>query len=380
MGFTTASTFKNKKKMEKGRVKVGRPAKQEVEQEVNENEVEFTAGESLSIDEAENGSAFGSVDLSSFKREEPMVERRVNVKSHSSSKDDRPLINCLRNERVIVRYIMKEDGVITNKDHVLYGGWAENAKRTFSTPIVRSSGCYVNVLTDDEKRFLENIMGLEENALSIYRKNDNFWNDSNSNGVSQVTLYKRDNYFDLSVPEDYIRYKILLANKDFIAPSMKHYNEYPKATYQFVVISEGEDSVVGIEKLNDTMKSYLEFGKIENNADLLSVIIEIIDGKPVAKNTKIEWMKTKIDNIIRKNSKLFLKVVTDPMLRTKALIKKAVEFGVINVRGNFYYTKVDNNMIPLCSDGEDPTFEIAARFLNLPKNQELKLMIEAKTR
>jgi hypothetical protein len=33
---------------------------------------------------------------------------------------------------------------------------------------------------------------------------------------------------------------------------------------------------------------------------------------------------------------------------------------------------------PLCGDNEDPTLSVAAAFLSLPKNQELKFSIEAK--
>lgn len=342
------------KKMEEAKV-------QEVE--LNNESVEFD-------DTAENI----PVEVEIKHREIPVKEE----KKKTFVKDE-DYVSCLRNEKIIVRYISKEDGVITNPNHVLYGGLAENAVRTFCVPRL-SSGTFVNVLTDSEKKFLEAELGLEHNAMSIYKKVDNFWSDSNQNGISQVNLHKGDNYFDLSVPEDYIRYKILLSNKDLIAPSMIEYEKYPKATYQFVIISDGEESKIGMEGLNSTMKSYLEFGKIEDEPDLLSVIIEIMEGRPVAKKTKLEWMKTKIHNLIQKNSKHFLKVITDPMLRTKALIKKAVEAGAVNVRGGLYYVKQDGNLVPLCNDGEDPTFEMAARFLNLPKNQELKFMIEAKTK
>jgi hypothetical protein len=109
---------------------------------------------------------------------------------------------------------------VTNPKHVLYGGMAETAVRTFVVPML-SSGVYVNVLTDSEKAFLEEVMGLEYNALSIYKKENNFWDDANDFGISKVKLQKQDNYLDLSNPEDYIRYKILLANKDFVAPSLE---------------------------------------------------------------------------------------------------------------------------------------------------------------
>jgi len=50
---------------------------------------------------------------------------------------------------------------------------------------------FVNVLTDKEKEFLEEFMGLEYNALSIYKKgHDNFWDDSNEEGINRVRLLK----------------------------------------------------------------------------------------------------------------------------------------------------------------------------------------------
>ena len=68
---------------------------------------------------------------------------------------------------------------------------------------------------------MKKLWGLEYNALSIYKKVDNFWDDANEIGIARVRLIKQDNYFDLANPEDFIKYKILLANKDFIAPSLR---------------------------------------------------------------------------------------------------------------------------------------------------------------
>ena len=146
-------------------------------------------------------------------------DKLIQNKENKEIKSKKDLINCLRNERVIIRHIPKYSSNITNPKHILYGGMAENASRTFVVPRL-TSGMFVNVLTDNEKAFLENIMGLEDNALSIYKKVDNFWDDSNENGISKVRLLKQDNYLNLADPEDYIRYKILLANKDYIAPSL----------------------------------------------------------------------------------------------------------------------------------------------------------------
>lgn len=310
--------------------------------------------------------------LQEISKEEKKVAKQP---KKSSFIEEDVLINCLRNERVIIRHIPKEGGMVTNPKHILFGGMAENAIRTFVVPRL-SSGMFVNVLTDKEKAFLEEVMGLEYNALSIYKKVDNFWDDSNENGISRVRLTKQDNYLNLADPEDYIRYKILLANKDYIAPSLQALQDNPKATYQFVIIAEGEETKSAKDNMSATMKCYKEFGKIENDIDTLRVIIESVDGRPTSPSAKLEFLQTKVNNLIQADSKLFLKVITDPLLSTKVLIKRSIEAGLINNRGNYLYLKSDNS--PLCEINEEPTLNIAAKYLNSPKHQDIKFALQAK--
>lgn len=320
------------------------------------------------------------IDNSELEVKEVIKENKLakgkKAKSTEVASIENELVNCLRNERIIVRYIPKLSGMWgNNPKHILAGGMAEGASRTFVVPRL-SSGMLVNVLTDKEKAFLEDIMGLEYNALSIYKKKDNFWDDSNENGINKVRLTKQDNYLNLNDPEDYIRYKILLANKDYIAPSLQVLQDAPKATYQFVIISEAEETKVAKTNMSSTMLCYKEFGKVEDDADTLRVIIETIDGRPTSKNAKLEFLQTKVNDLIQTNSKLFLKVITDPMLSTKVLIKKAIEAGLISNRGNFLYLRSDNT--PLCENNEEPTLNIAAKYLNMPKHQDILFALQAK--
>lgn len=290
--------------------------------------------------------------------------------------NDKPLVSCLKNERVIVRYLNKRSGIWgNNPKHILAGGMAEGAAKVFVVPRL-SSGLYVNILTDSEKSYLEEIMGLEYNALSIYKKVDNFWDDSNDNGINRVRLTKGDNYFDLSNPDDYIKYKILLANKDFIAPSIQAYQDAPKATYQFVIINEGDENKLARNNMSTTMLCYKEFGKIEDDFFTLKTIVELINNRPVSPKTKIEFLQTKINEIIQSDSKTFLRVATDPMLSTKVLIKRCIENGIISLRGNYLYLKSDNS--PLCEQDEEPTLSVAARYLNSPRHQELLFLLQSK--
>lgn len=284
------------------------------------------------------------------------------------------LVNCLRSERVIIRHIPRQSNMVSNPKHVLYGGMAENAIRVFVVPKL-STGRFVNVLTNDEKRFLEKTMGLEDDALSIYKKEHNFWSDSNSDGISKVILKKQDNFLDLSDPSDYIKYKILLANKDFIAPSLEALENHPKATYQYVVISEGEETKSAKSAMSNTMLCYKEYGKIEDNKEYLRLIIETLDGRPVAETSKLEFLQTKINELIQLDSKRFLRVITDKMLPTKVLIKQGISAGIITKRGDYLYLRSDGK--PLCEDNEEPTINVAAKYLNNPKHQSIKFAIEA---
>ena len=326
-------------------------------------------GVEISLD---NDEIMGEGTLTPVLPQEPKPKKAASRKQVETTGEP---ICCLRNERVIVRFVPRQSGIVTNPKHILYGGMAEGAIRKFTVPKL-SSGMFVNVLTDNEKAYLEEAMGLEYNALSIYKKVDNFWDDSNDGGISTVRLTKGDNYLNLADPEDYIRYKILLANKDFIAPSLQELEDHPKRTYQFVIVQEGEETRNANKEMSATMQSYMEFGKIQDNVQILRTIIEILDGRPTAKNTKLEFLQQRVNKLIQADARLFLRVIKDPLLPTKVLIKRAIEGGLISNRGGMLYLKSDGT--PLCGDNEEPTLNVAAKFLSSPKHQELKLSLEAK--
>lgn len=289
--------------------------------------------------------------------------------------EEENLKNCLKNKRVNIRFIPRQRGNITNPKHILYGGMADGATKTFVVPKLRS-GTFYNVLTNDEKNYLEHIMGLDAGALSVHNKENNFWSTANDKGISSVTLEKGDNFLDLSSPEDYIRYKICLAWKDIIAPSLQYMEENPRPTYQFVVIDEDETADTAVIKVNNTQKCYMEFGKVENNKAILRSIVETITGRPTSQDAKLDWLKVKVGELISSDSKLFLKVITDPMLDTKVLIRECVEYGIIANRDGHYYMREDNS--PLCGANEESTLNVAAKYLTAPKRQDLLFSLQAK--
>lgn len=279
-------------------------------------------------------------------------------------------VNPLKNEKIFVRFVPHESGFVgSNKKHVLYGGMAEGATISLCVPVLRSTGAFKNILSNSEKDFLEDTLGLDRNALSVYRKENNYWDNY------RVTLTKEGLTLDLSDPEDYIKYKVLLANSDIIAPSVQERLDRPKATYRFEIVRPEEETSIENAKMNATMASYREFGKIENNVDLMRVLVEILDARPYAQNTSPEFLKSRINILIQADPKTFLRQITDPLLQTKVLIRRGTELGKITKRGDYYYLSADGS--PLCDGGENPTLSIAAAYLNLPAHQDIKYALDS---
>ena len=311
------------------------------------------------------------VDLENVEAPEPLkknvkeVEEKVTEKK--TVREEKKLISCLRNETITVKFIPREGGLVNDPNHILYGGLGVNSKRKFVVPRLQS-GVYVNILTNDEKDFLEFAMGLPPNSLSVYLKKDNYWANRG------VILGKEPKNLNLSNPDEYIDYKILLANKDFIAPSEEEFKRIRKATYQFMITKEGEALEASIDSLNTTSKAYMLYGEYKDDLEKLALIIEIATGKNVSTTDK-KPVYFQVDKLIKTNPSKFIKAVEDEYLDTKLLIKKAVETGYIRKRQLYYYLTEGNK--PLCNDKQEPTLQSACEFLNSPKHQEIKFTLEA---
>jgi hypothetical protein len=284
---------------------------------------------------------------------------------------DEKMISCLSKDRVLIKFVPKENAMAGNDPkHVLYGGMAETSTRTYVVPMLRS-GQLKDVLTKDEKSFLESYLGLEDNALSVYNIENNFWKKF------KVTVRKEGDSLDLSDGMDYIRYKVLLANTDLIAPSLQALEDIPKSTYEFVLIKESESVGATKAKIDTKKEAYKVWGKIDDKADMLRVIIETLTRKPVSSAASVDTLNVTVEGLIEKDPKMFLKVANDEYLPTKVLIRNGIEAGVIINRGGQLYMR-DNNE-PLCENGE-PTLSVAAGYLNMPKHQNTKLLIVDKVK
>ena len=271
----------------------------------------------------------------------------------------------LPNEIVIVKYIRRRRGMAANVEanHVIAGGMLDKAVRKFSAPLQRN-GSIKNVLTVDEKEYLEFITGLD---LSVY---GNFWINF------KVSLHKDDanNRFDLSNPMDYISIKILESlSKEDIALTWVDRNK--NQTYQFAITREHEEMLESKVKYDSKKEAFKMYGKIEDDKDKLLGVLKLLTNKPISKDSKLEWIQNKVEEFIDTMPSQFVNVINDKFFYTKLLINTAIDKGII-VKNNNKYSTIDG--LELCNSGELPTFDNAVAYLDNPKNQEIRDLIEAK--
>ena len=149
----------------------------------------------------------------------------------------------------------------------------------------------------------------------------------------------------------------------------------PKETYRYVLIREGEEVQTLNKEMTISMQASFELGKFLENKPVLRLLVETCEGKPVSDSNTLEWLQAQAFKNMQANPKLFVNILQDPYLNTKVMIKEAISAGLIKKRGDLYY-KADNT--PLSEGLEDPTLSNAARYINAVKNQEYKLMLEAR--
>ena len=87
----------------------------------------------------DNDEIMGGEKLTPILPQEPKPKKAASRKQVETTGEP---ICCLRNERVIVRFVPRQSGIITNPKHILYGGMAEGAIRKFTVPKL-SSGMFV---------------------------------------------------------------------------------------------------------------------------------------------------------------------------------------------------------------------------------------------
>lgn len=271
----------------------------------------------------------------------------------------------LKKETIIVRFLPKPSKEITDPRHIAYGGKLEDCFDYIAPPRLRKDKLK-NILTKVEKEGLEYLMGID---LSIY---GDFWKSYKKGGLFPISLGKRDKFLDLTVPEDYIIYKVLFANEGLIANSLEQVKQ--KGSYKYVLVKENEAVTQGENIVVKKEKAYDLFGKVKKDASLMRFILREF-GKHTHAGQKVAFLKGEIGKLIEMDTDNFIKIADDKHLKIKTLINEGVILGVIKRMNEQYYT-AEGDFIS--EKGKEANLQNAALFLSSPVGQELRLSIEAR--
>lgn len=277
------------------------------------------------------------------------------------AKEEKKLVSCLRDDKVQIKFIPKLSGNNTDdKSHVAYGGMLNEAYIKLGVKRLKD-GSLVNVLTTDEKEYLEDHLELN---LSIYNKD--FWRKQS------IRLTKEGLTLDLKNPYDYIKYKILATNTDLISPG--YLERFNKRSYKFFIASKGDEQQAKRKNRSITREAFKLQGKYEDDAVILKYALKQLY-KYTSKDATAEKMSEVLDKLIETKAEDVVHVLSDKNLKLKAKINQAVDLGVLKVYKKEYK---DPDGAPLCHSGEKATLDNVADFLNEPANQEVKFSIEGR--
>lgn len=297
------------------------------------------------------------------------MEDKGNTRSKAAAAGQDP-VSPLSHDKVRVRFVPHPSGIEgSDPKHPMAGGMADGAYVRFCLPVMQATGKYANVFSDQEREWLEGALGLDFGALNPNRVEGNFWD------TYTVKVGKEGMTLDLSDPDQLIQYRVLLANGDVVAKSVEELQDRPRASFKFVLVKEADESRLENSKMDATMKSYKEFGRIESDYDTMRVLVELLDGRPYAANTKPDFLRSRVNQLIQADARAFLAAATDPQLRAKVTLMRGVELGKVSRRGDYYYLRSDNT--PLCEPGQDPTLSAAARWLDMPSHQDVRAILES---
>ena len=278
--------------------------------------------------------------------------------------------NPLKNEIVDVKFI-NSTSTMYSQESPLKGGLAETASITYAVP--RENGMIKAVLTPDEQEFFENYFNLPENAMNPSAINNNYWTTYNRGYINRVTLDKSGKRLNLSIAKDYIEYKILLANPEYICPNQETLENSRKATYRFVMNNDTTVATSAGKSADIKLELFEIYAKYKEDADMLRTICYLVEHKKVSPKTKIELLKEKVTNMMINDAKSCYPVMTSKTLEQKKALIIGVEKAVISDRNGFYF--VTETGQKLADDYMEPNLNNAANYLADVANQDLYFSI-----
>jgi hypothetical protein len=254
------------------------------------------------------------------------------------------------------KYQITEDG----KDKT-NGAYQFNTAITYlSVPISKRNGLIIRPLDNikkvktiqfpdeeiTEQEFFERMLGLNKGELDTNKKRtdekgntypDTFWQK-----LGTVKLKNEANVLDLSNPMDMIKYKVLMLNKNVVAPSPTEKNK--KRTYRFMIVDQEVAEVQEKQELNTKLEAFSWFARIKADIEQLKEVMWLYDSR-ITNTTNYDYVFAYVGKIVNDSPTNFLKLVQDTHKDSKLLLMRAVKAGALVVSKEKTYQFLDGKDI-----------------------------------
>jgi len=210
---------------------------------------------------------------------------------------------------------------------------------------------YIIGLSKKEQRELESALGYEEGELAPHSE---FWKEY------AVTLTDRDLYLDLELAQDRLDYSLIKASPR-IANSQNELANWPKAEY--VVHDQEQDAEIENAKIDVEVSALATFAELSSaeRRNYLKLL-----GKAVGSMSD-SVVTNQLFKIAKNDPTNFNRITNLPDFKTRILLYDLIGAKIVTVKsGHYYFDDV------ILGHGE----EAAARYLDDPQNQELKMALK----
>lgn len=294
----------------------------------------------------------------------------------SFEENEETVINPLRNETVVVRFIERYRGITGDKEGDFYGGMGTRSEWPLYVPTKHSSSELMNPLTKSEKEYFESVLGRD---LGIYPKNGqpSYWMSGAEGAWNCVLLRKSGLILHLDNIRDYFYYKILLLHRELIASSLEELENNPRATQLFYMSSEVEEVKNKSAKANMKYEAFVKYGEVKDNRNVLRYLIFMMDNRQEARSSTLDQLQMKVTSYIDNDLKRIKEYLEDPLMETKAMLLAAARMNKVVLYDNrtgFFYLKEDNRK--MCEESEEPRLTAAARWVNKAAQSDIFIQLQ----
>jgi hypothetical protein len=189
----------------------------------------------------------------------------------------------------------------------------------------------------DEQKFFEAMLG--EDLHLNHSKADCFWNVGREGQVARVrfevdpTIKAIGYKFDLSVPQDVIKYKIAKMQYNVISST-----QTPQSHHVWMLVDKDEEEKAVSKATQNIVEAYIALGKLSENAEKAKEFLELYfmtkkQNKSVPGNITLDGLTTQLRNLVDLNAKEFAAIYNDPDKDIKLLLLRGIKCGAITKSG-----------------------------------------------